>query len=60
MGWYGSSDAFNKRKACTVDSLPNIYRVIKDILIYSPTRANHLADVRWVLQVCMEHMVALN
>ena len=45
MGWHGSSDVFNERMAWAFKGVPNMVRLVEDILVYSNTWEEHLAHV---------------
>ena len=60
MGWHASSDVFNERMAAAFKGIPNMTRLVEDILIHSPTWEEHMVDVARVLHVANENDISFN
>ena len=60
MGWHGSSDVFNARMTKALEGVPNIKRVVEDILVYSDTIEEHHKAVTKVLAACNKHSISIN
>ena len=60
MGWCGSSDVFNERMEMALAGVPNIRRVVEDVLIYSETWAEHEKTVEAVWSACDRQGISLN
>ena len=45
MGWHGARDAFSKRMDKALADIPDVYRVVKDILIATDKWEAHVARV---------------
>eukprot|EP00094_Tigriopus_californicus_P003595 TCALIF_03458-PA protein Name:"Similar to pol Retrovirus-related Pol polyprotein from transposon opus (Drosophila melanogaster)" AED:0.06 eAED:0.10 QI:61/0/0/1/0/0.16/6/0/1068 len=51
MGWHGSSDVFNSRMSWALKDVPNVGRVVEDMIIYTDTLE---------LQACEEASISIN
>ena len=60
MGWCGASDVFNERMAEALKELPNIKRVVEDVLIHSDTWEEHERAVRSLVSTCDKADISIN
>jgi hypothetical protein len=61
MGWCGSSDAQNTCiVAAGINTIPNMYRVVKDILVATDTWPKHMQRVEDILCTCTVSGIKLN
>jgi Reverse transcriptase (RNA-dependent DNA polymerase) len=60
MGWCGSSDVFHERMAKALEHVPNVARVVEDVLVYSDTEEQHEEAVARVLEAMDRHDISVN
>jgi hypothetical protein len=59
MGWSGASNIYNACMAATVDHLPNVHRIVEDILVALPNATKHVHNLHAMFQACQEHNIGL-
>ena len=60
MGLNCAGDEFNRRTDEALAGLPNVVKVVDDILIHGQDLESHLNDVKKLLQRCQQHGITLN
>jgi transposase InsO family protein len=60
MGWNASSDLFHGRMATALQGVPNVLRVVEDMLVWSETWQEHEEAVGKLFAACDAHGVSLN
>ena len=60
MGLCSISEHYNRRMDQAFENLRNVYHIVDDCLIASPTWEKHIEDVRNFLHRCREHGISLN
>lgn len=60
MGYAATGDAYSFRGDLALQGLPNVSKIVDDILIYSENLEDHIKHVRSVLERCQKFGITLN
>ncbi len=60
MGLSSAGDEFNRRTDAALTGIPNMEKVVDDIIIHGKDLNEHIANVKQVLQRCREAGITLN
>ncbi len=60
MGLASAGDEHNMRGDMAIQGIPNVKKIVEDILIYDKDYDTHLKRVKLVLQRCREHGITLH
>ncbi|QQP39119.1 Transposon Tf2-6 polyprotein [Caligus rogercresseyi] len=59
MGLISAGDEFNRRGDDAIAGIPNVKKIVEDIIIYDKDEDTHLQRVKEVIQRCDEHGITL-
>jgi hypothetical protein len=60
MGLNSTGDEYNRRCDLAIAGVPNVEKVVDDMLVHNPTLEAHVGNVRQLLQRCRENGITLN
>ena len=60
MGFISTGDEYCRRGDIALKDLPNLVKVIDDILIHETSFTEHVKSIKRLLQRCREHKITLN
>ena len=60
MGLNATGDEYNRRGDLALQGIPNVQKVVDDIMIHTPDFASHLDTLKAVLQRCRENGITLS